>query len=221
MWATGWRKGYDGLKILGWYRDQEAIDKNIIRFNTLMDGSARAGEVLWNTFHTFGNVAVEKNNTYMSKFNIPSIADNNFPKKAGDKSPFGFASNLAFSSHGFYNHHHTDKGDLSDLPLAFALVLLISKITGTIARQEDGYNVENGHFIFCDLKLALEFKPNHICRLIFRAQEYIHGTLLLTEPTDFTKLGLSLQVATRASNACEKYMNGDYDDDSDTYFGGV
>ncbi|PLW53286.1 hypothetical protein PCANC_06187 [Puccinia coronata f. sp. avenae] len=65
MWAIGWRKGYDGLEILGWYHDQEAIDKNIDQFNTLMDGSAQAGGILWNTFHAFGNVAIKKNNAYM------------------------------------------------------------------------------------------------------------------------------------------------------------
>jgi hypothetical protein len=222
MWAIGWRKGYDGLKILGRYRDQDAIDKNLPGFKNLMDESRQAGEILWNTFYTFGNVAVEKNKTYMDKFNIPSVADNNFPKKEGNKSPFGFASNLAFSSHGFYNQHHTNNGDLSNLPLAFALIIPTSKTTGTIARRKDGYNVENGHFIFCDIKVALDFKPNCICRMIFRAQEYVHGTLLPTEPSNFTKLGMSLQVATRASNACKNYMNDIYnDDDSDNYFGGV
>jgi len=184
-----------------------------------MNGSARAGEVLWNTFHSFGNIAVEKNHKFMEKFNIPSIADNNFPKVAGDKSPFGFASNLAFSSHGFYNHQHLDTGDLSELPLAFALIIPTLKSTGQIATE--GYDVENGQFIFRDIQVSLDFKPRTICRMIFRAQEYVHGTLLPTEPTNFTKLGMSLQIATRTSNTCKRYLNGEYDDDSDKYFCGV
>jgi hypothetical protein len=113
-------------------------------------------------------VAVEKNQAYMNQHNIPSFANNNFPKIPVDRSPFGFASNLAFSSHGFYNHAHIDKGDLIDLPLAFLLILPTSKVSGRIASKADGYNVENGHFIFRDLKLALDFKPDSICRMIFR-----------------------------------------------------
>ncbi|EFP85245.2 uncharacterized protein PGTG_11414 [Puccinia graminis f. sp. tritici CRL 75-36-700-3] len=89
MWAVGWRKGYKELEILGRYRDQAAIDKNPNGFKNLMSGSNRAGKILWNTFHSFGDVAVEKNQAYMKRFNIPSIADNNFPENPNDKSPFG------------------------------------------------------------------------------------------------------------------------------------
>ncbi|OAV94201.1 hypothetical protein PTTG_27063 [Puccinia triticina 1-1 BBBD Race 1] len=167
MWALGWRKGYDGLEILGIYRHQAAINKNPDGFRNLMEGSARAGQILWKTFHSFGDVAVEKNQAYMNCFNIPSIADNNFPENPEDKSPFGFALNLAFSLHGFYNHHHTDDGDLLDLPLPFALIIPTSRITGRIATAAQGYDVENGQFIFRDIQLALKFKPNYICRLIF------------------------------------------------------
>jgi hypothetical protein len=127
-----------------------------------MKGSVQAGKILWSIFHSFGNVAVEKNQAYMRQFNIPSIANNNF-ENPGDKFPFGFASNLAFPSHGFYNHHHKDGGDLSDLPLAFALIMPTSKITGRLATKAQGYNVKNGQFILRDLKLALDFKPDTIC----------------------------------------------------------
>ena len=172
-------------------------------------------------FNSFGNVAVKKNQDYMNEFNIPSFADNNFPKTPGDKSPFGFASNLAFSLDGFYNHHHKDNGDASELPLAFALIIPTSKLTGRIATKAEGYDVTNGQFIFRDIKVSLNFKPDTICRMIFCAQEYVHGTLCPTEPTNFTKLGMSLQVATKASNVCKKYLKGEFNDDSDKYFGGV
>ncbi|KAA1079344.1 hypothetical protein PGT21_008663 [Puccinia graminis f. sp. tritici] len=219
MWALGWRKDYDGIEILGRYRDKKAIENNPEGFEKVMNRSIRAGEVLWKTFHGFADVAVEKNQKFMEDFNIPSIADNNFPESPGEKYPFGFASNLAFSSHGFYNHHHLDSGDSSELPLAFALIIPTSKLTGKIVN--DDYDVTNGQFIFRDLRIALDFKPRTICRMIFRAQEYVHGTLLPTEPTVFTKLGLALQVATRTSNACKLYLNGTFNDDTDIYFGGV
>ncbi|POW09334.1 hypothetical protein PSTT_06897 [Puccinia striiformis] len=165
MWAVGWRKGYKGLEILGRYCHQKAIDANPLGFETLMADSLKAGEVIFNTFYSFGGVA----------------------------SPFGFASNLAFSFHGFYNHHHKDDGDASELPLAFALIIPTSKETGKIATKHHGYN----------------------------AQEYVHGTLNPTEPSCFTKLNLSLQVATKASCVCQNYLNSKYNDNSDEYFGGV
>ncbi|PLW25732.1 hypothetical protein PCANC_25517 [Puccinia coronata f. sp. avenae] len=221
MWALGWRKGYKELEILGRYRNQKAIDNNPRGFAKLMKKSSRVGQILWDTFHCFGNVAVEKNHNYMKKHNIPSVADKNFPKTPGDQSPFGFASNLAFSSHGFYNHQHKDRGDATELPLAFALVIPTSKTTGKIATKSEGYDVDNGQFIFRDIQIALNFKPDVIRRIIFRAQEYVHGTLRPTEPTNYTKLGISLQVATKTSNICKRYLKGEFDDDSDLYFSGV
>ncbi|WAQ86079.1 hypothetical protein PtA15_6A709 [Puccinia triticina] len=219
MWAIGWRKGYEGLEIIGRYRNKKAIEKNPTGYEALMSESSKAGKILWKLFHSFGNVAVEKNKAYMDCHGIPSIADVNFPKSAEDKSPYGFASNLAYSANGFYNHHHKDTGDATDLPLAFAMILPTAKKTGQIAPP--GYKVENGQFIFRDIKVALNFSPASVCLMIFRAQEYVHGTLKPTESKNCTKTGISLQVATRASNACQNYMNGEYDDRDDMYFGGV
>lgn len=51
MWALGWRKDYEGVEILGRYRNQEAINKNPAGFKNLMRGSLRAGKVLWKVFH--------------------------------------------------------------------------------------------------------------------------------------------------------------------------
>ncbi|KAI9611288.1 hypothetical protein KEM48_004528 [Puccinia striiformis f. sp. tritici PST-130] len=212
MWAVGWRKGYEGLEILGQYCHQKAIDANRLGFENLMKDSVLAGEVVFKIFYGFGDVAVKKNQVYMNNLLIPSFADCNFPKVPGDKSPFGFASNLAFSSHGFYNHHHKDDGDASELPLAFALIIPTSRLTGKIATHHDGYDVVDGRS---------GFPTQHYLSNDFWAQEYVHGTLYPTEPSFFTKLRLSLQVATKASNVCKKYLNGEYDDDSDKYFGGV
>ncbi|KAH9445632.1 hypothetical protein Pst134EB_023468 [Puccinia striiformis f. sp. tritici] len=203
MWAVGWRKGYEGLEILGQYCHQKAIDANRLGFENLMKDSVLAGEVVFKIFYGFGDVAVKKNQVSRGQIS------------------FWIRSNLAFSSHGFYNHHHKDDGDASELPLAFALIIPTSRLTGKIATHHDGYDVVDGQFIFRDIQVALDFQPNTICRMIFWAQEYVHGTLYPTEPSFFTKLRLSLQVATKASNVCKKYLNGEYDDDSDKYFGGV
>ncbi|KAH9443071.1 hypothetical protein MJO28_014411 [Puccinia striiformis f. sp. tritici] len=58
--------------------------------------------------------------------------------------PLRFALNLAFSSHGFYNHHHKDDGDASELPLAFSPIIPTSQHTGKIATQHNGYDVIDG-----------------------------------------------------------------------------
>ncbi|KNE94325.1 hypothetical protein PSTG_12350 [Puccinia striiformis f. sp. tritici PST-78] len=124
--------------------------------------------------------------------------------------PLRFALNLAFSSHGFYNHHHKDDGDASELPLAFSPIIPTSQHTGKIATQHNGYDVIDG----CS-------NPTIFVKMISWAQEYVHRTLYPTEPSTFTKPGLPLQVATKASNVWKKYLNGKYDDNSDKYFGGV
>jgi hypothetical protein len=156
---------YEGLEILGPYCNKRAIKKNLVRYKALMEDSARAGEVLWNLFHVFGNVAVEKNKAHMDQFGIPSFANRNFPKSSEDQSPYGFASNLASSSNGFYNHQHKDNGNESELPLAFAMVLPTSKKTGEFAPK--GYKVHNGQFIFCDIQIALNFPRDSVCLIIF------------------------------------------------------
>ncbi|KAA1075885.1 hypothetical protein PGTUg99_025791 [Puccinia graminis f. sp. tritici] len=165
MWAIGWRKAYEGLEILGRYRNKQAIKKNLACYEALMEDSARAGEVLWNFFHGFGNVAIEKNKAHMDRFGIPLFADENVPKKAKDQSPYGFASNLAYSSNGFYNHQPKDNGNESELCLAFAMVLPNSKKTGEFAPK--GYKVHNGQFIFCEIQIASNFPPDSVCLIIF------------------------------------------------------
>ncbi|KNF06047.1 hypothetical protein PSTG_00562 [Puccinia striiformis f. sp. tritici PST-78] len=74
------------------------------------------------------------------------------------KLAFGFALNLVFSSHGFYNHHHKDDGDASELPLAFALIIPTSQHTGKIATQHNGYDV-----IDC-LTLQVATKASNVCK---------------------------------------------------------
>ncbi|KAI9626562.1 hypothetical protein KEM48_010391 [Puccinia striiformis f. sp. tritici PST-130] len=68
--------------------------------------------------------------------------------------PLRFALNLAFSSHGFYNHHHKDDGDASELPLAFSPIIPTSQHTGKIATQHNGYDVIDGQFILKDIQVA-------------------------------------------------------------------
>ncbi|WAR55966.1 hypothetical protein PtB15_6B710 [Puccinia triticina] len=84
---TSFLNRYKGLEIIGRYRNKKAIEKNPTGYEALMSESSKAGEILWKLFHSFGNVAVEKNKAYMDCHGIPSIANVNFPKSAEDKSP--------------------------------------------------------------------------------------------------------------------------------------
>ena len=75
MWAIGWRKCMKELEIVGKYINQQAVNKNPDTYKKLMEGSAKAGEVLGKLFKQMGNVAVEKNQEIMKENNIPSFAD--------------------------------------------------------------------------------------------------------------------------------------------------
>ncbi|KAI7933365.1 hypothetical protein MJO28_017692 [Puccinia striiformis f. sp. tritici] len=179
----------------------------------------RANRVLWKMFHQFSDVALQNNQEYMKKFNIPSLDTDNHTDD--NSSPFNFSSNLTFTSNGFFNHAHKDEGDDCHLPFAFLISIPTVKRTGRLALPSDNYDVSVGHFIFRDCKFGVRFKPNMVCKMVFSQRDYVHGTLKPHEPTKFTKTGISLQIATKTTTACKKVLLGKETDYPETYFGGV
>jgi hypothetical protein len=177
--AIGWSKDTTQLVILPQYRNEESIQTNQEAYSKLMEGSERAGGILWEIFSRLGNVAAEKTRAEMKKL-------------ASD----GLGSNLAFPSNSFYhdNYQLEREGEDSELPLSFAMMIPTFKSTGQIALESEGHRVNNGQFIFPDIKQAITFTPDTICLMIFRAHEYAHGTLNSTEVGDSTRLGLCVQA---------------------------
>ncbi|POW22984.1 hypothetical protein PSHT_00714, partial [Puccinia striiformis] len=78
-------------------------------------------------------------------------------------------------------------------PLSFAIVIPTFKSTGKIALESEGYRVDNGQFVFPDIKQLSSFLPIPISVLIFRAQQYAHGTLKSTQFGDSSRLSICIQ----------------------------
>ncbi|KNE93121.1 hypothetical protein PSTG_13510 [Puccinia striiformis f. sp. tritici PST-78] len=175
--AIGWCKDTIRLEIVHSYRNEVAIEANQHLYTKLMEDSERAGSILWETFSTFANVAADNTRKHMKK-----LAES------------GLVSSLAFPSNSFYNDLHLDEDDDSNPPLSFAMVIPTLKSTGKIGSESEGHRVDNGQFVFPDLKQAIQFPPDTICLMIFRAQEYAHGTLHATEFEDSTRLKLCIQA---------------------------
>ncbi|KAA1106804.1 hypothetical protein PGTUg99_007459 [Puccinia graminis f. sp. tritici] len=175
--AIGWSKDLTRLEILPQYRNEESIRKNQEAYSKLMEGSKKAGGILWDIFSTLGNLAAENTRAKMKKL-------------ASD----GLVSSLAFPSNGFHTDYQVDNEEESDPPLSFAMMIPTFRSTGKIALESEGHRVDNGQFVFPDIKQAISFPPDTIGLMIFRAQQYAHGTLSSTEVGDSTRLGLSIQA---------------------------
>ncbi|KAH9441513.1 hypothetical protein Pst134EA_032948 [Puccinia striiformis f. sp. tritici] len=64
--------------------------------------------------------------------------------------------------------------------------------------------VDNGEFVFPDIKQAIQFPSDNICVMIFRAQQHAHGTLPATEFEDSTKLMICIQPPNLQDNRTRK-----------------
>ncbi|KAH9443559.1 hypothetical protein Pst134EA_032624 [Puccinia striiformis f. sp. tritici] len=175
-------------------------------FNRHVQDSNKASEILWKLFYPIGNVALLVNQQFMVEHNLPAFSDSQLPGTDSNSSKDFFSTNLTFTSHGFFNHPHKDKSDEPKLPFAFLLVIPTRKSTGLLALESNGYNVTNGPFIFPDCGFGIDFKPNTMVLAIFAQRSYVHGTLPPNEPGDFTKVGLSMQIAQKTTTICDRVL---------------
>ncbi|OAV98791.1 hypothetical protein PTTG_25510 [Puccinia triticina 1-1 BBBD Race 1] len=235
MWAIGWRKGYLEIEIVGQYLNMDFISQNLDEFLEHIGQAQKVSDILWDLFHPIANVAIENNREFMMKNNIPFFSDAKMPNDLCDLNPStsnpnlqsdpepeikntdselhneeskkkGFSSNLTFTSNGFFNHPHKDSRDDNRLPFAFLLVLPTSRLNGLLALRSDGYNVEGGEFVFPECGFGLKFNPDTMVLATFSQVHYLHGTLQPSEPDDFTKTGMSLQVSKRTTDICQRYL---------------
>ncbi|KAI7932946.1 hypothetical protein MJO28_017925 [Puccinia striiformis f. sp. tritici] len=96
-----------------------------------------------------------------------------------------------------------DTSDEPKLPFVFLLVIPTSKSTGLLALESNGYD---GPFIFPDCGFGIDFKPNTMVLAIFAQRSYVHRTLPPNKPGDFTKVGLSMQIARRTTKICDRVL---------------
>ncbi|KAA1084974.1 hypothetical protein PGT21_000813 [Puccinia graminis f. sp. tritici] len=216
MWAIGWRKSMKRYEIIGRYKNKKNIEKYNTIYRRHISQQKRAGQILWYLFHKVGDAALENNRQYMRENNLPGWADNDFHEE--NDSHHAFASNLTFTSHGFFNHAHKDEGDDSELPFAFLLCVPTFRGTGELAFKTYGYDVRGGHFIFRDYGFGVQFKPDMICQMIFSQRDYIHGTLQPIESSKFTKLGMSLQISKKITNICKRIKAREFDEFPSMYY---
>lgn len=208
MWAVGWRKSYTEMELLGVYRNTSAIAANPEGYQKHINDMQMAADILWDLFFKMGSRIMLQNRDFMAQHNIPSIGDTEYPDETANRGASFFTPHLTFTSDGFYNHPHKDSRDEPHLPFAFLLVLPIHRTTGKLAFSSDGYDVQDGHFIFPQCKFGINFKPNTLCQAIFNQKAYSHGTLRPCEPGNFTKLGMSMQVSSSMTFACDNIMTG-------------
>ncbi|POV95077.1 hypothetical protein PSTT_16479 [Puccinia striiformis] len=78
-----------------------------------------------------------------------------------------------------------DSSNEPKLPFVFLPVIPTRKSTGLLALESNGYNMTDA---------------------IFAQRSYVHGTLPPNEPGDFTKVGLSMQIAQKTTKICDRVL---------------
>jgi hypothetical protein len=66
--------------------------------------------------------------------------------------------------------------------------------------------VKEGHFVFPEYQFGITFKPNTMVQMIFSQRTHVHGTLQPIESPQFTKLGMSMQIAKKTTNICDRIL---------------
>ncbi|KNE93159.1 hypothetical protein PSTG_13477 [Puccinia striiformis f. sp. tritici PST-78] len=193
--------------------------KNCEEFKQHIKNSEKASEILWDLLYNVGNKALEKNQQFMSKHDLPGCADPGLPNMNSSKNKF--STNLTFTADGFFNHPHKDHRDDDHLPFAFLLAIPTNTDNGLIALAENGYNVTGGEFNFPDCGFGISFKPNIMVQMIFAQHLYSHCILQPNESVKFSKLAISMQISQRLTNTNNKYLAGGYDEEPDMYIGDV
>ncbi|KAA1065179.1 hypothetical protein PGT21_030707 [Puccinia graminis f. sp. tritici] len=216
MWGIGWRKSQDFLQIFGRYIKQFPPNK-MEKYDTLFQKSKRVGEILGEYYKNLASGAFKNNQDLMKLFNLPSFDSLSFGEKP---SPNSCSPHLTFTTNNFFNPPHKDHNDMSKW--AFVMFIPIYSATGKLAGPDSGYDLKGGPFVFPSFHTGISFDKQHgIVRMIWQANKYRHCTLPYLSPsgsTEFTRLGLSLQITTSIVDAVKREAAGYYTDPLN-YFG--
>ncbi|WAQ83053.1 hypothetical protein PtA15_3A419 [Puccinia triticina] len=157
----------------------------------------------------------------MEEHGIPSFASGEFNDSL---SEFDCTPHITFTTHGFYNKPHIDKGDASEY--AFALFVPTKTSDGTLADPSIEAGASGCRFVFPDYQCYIAFQPQVVVKLLWAANRCKHCTLPGFEPRGFTQMGMSLQITKKAMNICSAiktgliYLRKTYRDKKNLYFGG-
>jgi len=204
MWAIGWRKSYDENQMFGRYIKQFGPEDRTA-FDSHYRKSSRVGEIIGNLFKNLAQDPFRKNQNLMKKFNLPSFADLSYGELPEDST---CSPHITFTTKSFFNPPHIDSEDISQF--AFVLFLPTRSSDGTLVDDSE-FDITSGPFLFPDHKFGIDFDHQHgIVKMIWQANKYTHCTMPHSISQDFFQLGMSVQINSSLTNACDRYRKGFY-----------
>ena len=103
---------------------------------------------------------------------------------------------------------HIDSEDISQF--AFVLFLPTCSSDGTLV-DDSKFDITSGPFLFPYHKFGIDFDHQHgIVKMIWQANKYTHCTMPHSISQDFCRLGMSVQINSSLTNACDRYRKGFY-----------
>ncbi|KAA1108499.1 hypothetical protein PGT21_014395 [Puccinia graminis f. sp. tritici] len=176
-------------------------------------------------FKSLGHIPFESNRQLMQENEIPSFASGKFNTHL---SQLDCAPHITFTSNGFYNQPHRDKGDASEF--AFGLFVPTKTSDGTLVDPIVDTSLikdsTGGQFVFPDYQFCIKFKPDVVVKVVWAAKRCKHCTLPGIEAKGFTRVGMSLQITKKSLSICQAiksgliYLRKSYLDKKKLYFGG-
>jgi hypothetical protein len=225
MWGVGWRKCMKALELFGRYIKLRIARAFPDEYFSLAAQSVRVSSILGEMFKSLGRIPFESNRQLMQENEIPSFASGEFNTHL---SQLDCAPHITFTSNGFYNRPHRDKGDASEF--AFGLFVPIKTSDGTLVDPiVDASLIKDstgGRFVFPDYQFCIKFKPEVVVKIVWAAKRCKHCTLPGIEAKGFTRMGMSLQITKKSLSICQAiksgliYLRKSYLDKKKLYFGG-
>ncbi|KAA1126545.1 hypothetical protein PGTUg99_026893 [Puccinia graminis f. sp. tritici] len=212
MWGIGWRKCMKALELFGRYIKLRVARQSRTEYFALAMKSFRVSNILGRMFKNFANIPFKSNRDLMETNGIPSFASAKFNDSL---SKLDCAPHITFTSNGFFNPPHFDKGDTSEY--AFVLFVPTNSSDGTLADPSSGYNVSGGRFVFPDYRFYIDFKQKGIVKLLWPAKNVKHCTLPAVKPKGFRRMAMSLQITKKALNTCRDIKNELHGDEVESY----
>ncbi|KAA1072806.1 hypothetical protein PGTUg99_013840 [Puccinia graminis f. sp. tritici] len=172
-WGVGWRKCMKALELFGRYIKLRIARAFPNEYFSLAAQSVRVSSILGEMFKSLGHIPFESNRQLMQENEIPSFASGKFNTHL---SQLDCAPHITFTSNGFYNRPHRDKGDASEF--AFGLFVPTKTSDGTLVDPiVDASLIKDstgGRFIFPDYQFCIKFKPDVVVKVVWAAKRCKH-----------------------------------------------
>ncbi|KAA1119650.1 hypothetical protein PGT21_030936 [Puccinia graminis f. sp. tritici] len=119
-------------------------------------------------FEALAEIPFGSNRDLMAEHGLPSLAALEYGE---DLTESDCAPHLTFTTDGFFNPPHTDDEDVSKY--AFVMFLPTHTKDGSLATNEDSYDITSGPFIFPDHKFGINFDHQFgVVKMIWQANSW-------------------------------------------------